>query len=150
MVDASIGRCFWIAALALAACSSDDDAASNGSGASEGESSSTGVSNPPLGGDEAQICQAYADRIEACGEEFHWAPFYAVQGYGYCAADLHAAAGLGFECSTAHEDYYACLSGLECAAFEDVSAGCRAAKETMAIACGGASDSSSSSGGSTG
>lgn len=133
--------------MLLASCSSDDDDAASGdtSGANEG---STTSHNAPLSGNAAEICGAYADRIETCGEEFHWAPFYAAQGYGYCASDLGAAANLGSECTTAHEDYYACLSGLECAAFEDVSIACSEQKDAMAIVCsgGGAESTSSSTG----
>ncbi|HWB79433.1 MAG TPA: hypothetical protein VG755_30935, partial [Nannocystaceae bacterium] len=84
-MDNRIGSCISIVALLLAACrTDDDDAASDDTSGADG--SSTTGHNAPLGGNAAEICGAYAERIETCGEEFHWAPFYAMQGYGYCAS----------------------------------------------------------------
>jgi hypothetical protein len=140
-VDTGIGRSLWIAALALTACHSADTATSSDPSAAAG-SSSTGYGSI---GDAPAICQSYSDHVQMCGDEWH-VQTYAAQAFGRCAADLSYSAGLGPACRAANEDYFACLSAIECAALEDPSLVCGDEREAKALACsGGSGDSSSSS-----
>jgi hypothetical protein len=138
-VDTSIGRCFWIAALALAACHSDEDATSVSGGPSLGGTTDGEIDAAP------EICQAYADHLQMCEHVWH-AQVYAAQAFGRCAAELSVSSGLGPDCNDADEDYFACLSAIECAALEDPTLVCGDQRDAKELACSGGSVDSSSSG----
>ena len=145
MVDPCIGRCISIAAIALAACHSDDAATSG----DPSTAADTGTTDTGAYDEGPAICQSYGEHVQMCGESFH-VQTYAAQAFGRCAADLSVAAGVGPECSDADEDYFACLSAIECAALEDPSLVCDDARTAKELACGGGATSSgdgSSSGG---
>ncbi|MCA9657395.1 MAG: hypothetical protein KC486_03565 [Myxococcales bacterium] len=73
-----------------------------------------------------EVCMLFGDKYTECNDD--------VSGGIYCQMTINYAADISAECGQAQEDYFACLTALDCADFDE-GTGCETEAETITKAC---------------
>lgn len=117
-----------------------EDGATSGDAGSSSDttgSASTGASSGTTGAVEPTLCERLAAKYVECNPQYS-----ALEGVvqGYCDDYLSQAEMTSPECSSAAEDFFACLSELDCADFPsypnfDQAPGCETEADAASNAC---------------